>query len=80
MNIDERLERLTERHEALTLNVELLTRDIGDLKKTVDRLVEAGERTDKRLNLLYDITLHIGADFAERLRRLEEGDGKEGEK
>jgi hypothetical protein len=32
MNIDERLEKLTERHEALTMNLELLTRDVQDLK------------------------------------------------
>jgi hypothetical protein len=32
MNIDERLEKLTERHEALTLSLELLTSDVQDLK------------------------------------------------
>lgn len=32
MSIDERLERLTERHEALTMNLELLHRDVQDLK------------------------------------------------
>jgi hypothetical protein len=34
MNIDERLEKLTERHEALTLSLERLTRDVQDLKTT----------------------------------------------
>jgi hypothetical protein len=34
MNIDERLERLTGRHEALTLSLEPLTRDVQDLKAT----------------------------------------------
>jgi len=65
MSIDERLERLTERHEALTLTVE-------SLSHTVHELVDEARRIDKRLNLLYEITLHIGADFAERLRKLEE--------
>ena len=32
MTIDERLEKLTERHEALTMNLELLHRDVQDLK------------------------------------------------
>jgi hypothetical protein len=32
MNIDERLEKLTERHEALTLSLELLTSGVQDLK------------------------------------------------
>jgi hypothetical protein len=31
MNIDERLEKLTERHEALTLSLELLTHEVRDL-------------------------------------------------
>lgn len=33
MDIDERLERLTQRHEALTQSVELLTKDISELTK-----------------------------------------------
>ena len=32
MTIDERLEKLTERHEALTMNLELLRRDVQDLR------------------------------------------------
>jgi hypothetical protein len=32
MSIDERLEKLTERHEAMTMNLELLHRDVQDLK------------------------------------------------
>ncbi len=31
MTIDERLERLTERHEALTQSIELLTLDVREL-------------------------------------------------
>ncbi len=34
MTIDERLEKLVERHEALTMNLELLHRDIQDLEIT----------------------------------------------
>lgn len=33
MSIDERLEKLTERHEALALSLELLTRDVQALVK-----------------------------------------------
>jgi len=68
MTIDERLERLTERHEALTQHVEALT-------QTVDLLTQAEQRSDKRVNRLYEVTLRIGPDFAERLRKLEERDG-----
>jgi hypothetical protein len=35
MNIDERLEKLTERHEALTLSLELLSHEVRDLKTAV---------------------------------------------
>ena len=36
MNIDERLERLTERHEALTQSLELLTHDVSQLRAAID--------------------------------------------
>lgn len=48
MNIDERLTRLTERHEALTGHVEILTADLGQLKERIDNLtanVETQRRT-----------------------------------
>jgi archaellum component FlaC len=37
MTIDERLERLVERHEALTESVEMLTRDVDTLRKTAEQ-------------------------------------------
>ena len=37
MNIDERLEKLAERHEALAQTVEILTRDIQDLKSIAEQ-------------------------------------------
>ncbi len=37
MSIEERLERLVERHEALTMNLELLSREIQDLKEAAER-------------------------------------------
>ena len=64
MTVDERLERLTERHEALTQTVESLAHTVHELANSVGRL-------DGRVKLLFEITLRIGADFAERLRRLE---------
>jgi len=44
MNIDERLELLTERHEALTQTVELLTRDLSDMKVLVNDVAEGTAR------------------------------------
>jgi len=36
MNIDERLERLTGRHEAPTQIIELLTHDVSELRAAID--------------------------------------------
>ena len=57
MDIDERLERLTQRHEALTQTVELLTRDLPDMKVLVNhiaggtaRLLHVAEIHEKRIS------------------------------
>lgn len=63
MTIDERLERLTERHEALTMNLELLTRDVQDLRAAIEKNTEHIGR------LVRVAELHH-----ERLTRLEGGD------
>jgi archaellum component FlaC len=44
MDIDERLERLTHRHEALTQTVELLTKDLSDMKGLVNDIAEGTAR------------------------------------
>ena len=56
MTIDERLEKLTERHEALTVNLELLHRDVQDLKavaqqdgENIRALARIAEIHEKRL-------------------------------
>lgn len=62
MTIDERLERLTERHEALTQTVEMLTRDIAEL-----RVVAAQDGENIRA------LARIAELHHERLERLEGG-------
>jgi len=42
MNIDERLERLTERHEALTQSVEIHDREIGEIRTQLRRAIRLG--------------------------------------
>jgi hypothetical protein len=56
MTIDERLEKLTGRHEALTMNLELLHRDVQDLKtvaqqdgENIRALARIAEIHEKRL-------------------------------
>ena len=59
--IDERLERLTERHEALTQTVELLTKDLSDMKVLVNDIAEGTARL-----------LHVAEIHEKRISRLED--------
>jgi archaellum component FlaC len=61
MDIDERLERLAQRHDALTQTVELLTKDLSDMKVLVNdiaegtaRLLHVAEIREKRISRLED--------------------------
>jgi archaellum component FlaC len=61
MDIDERLERLTQRHEALTQTVELLTKDLSDMKVLVSDIAEGAARL-----------LHVAEIHEKRIGRLED--------
>ena len=61
MDIDERLERLTQRHEALTQTVELLTKDLSDRKVLVNEIAEGTARL-----------LHVAEIHEKRISRLED--------
>ena len=61
MDIDERLERLTQRHEALTQTVELLTKDLSDMKVLVNDIAEGTARL-----------LHVAEIHERRINRLED--------
>ena len=61
MDIDERLERLTQRHEALTETVELLTKDLSDIKVLVNDIAEGTARL-----------LHVAEIHEKRISRLED--------
>jgi len=60
MDIDERLERLTQRHEALTQTVGLLTKDLSDMKVLVNDIAEGTARL-----------LHVAEIHEKRISRLE---------
>ena len=62
MTIDERLDRLVERHETLSQSVELLTKDVRDLGKYVGEIAEGAARL-----------LHIAEIHENRITRLEGG-------
>ena len=63
MTIDERLERLTERHEALTQAVEILARTTHEHSQQITEIMEAAARL-----------LHIAQIHEQRLTRLEGGE------
>ncbi|HET9742660.1 MAG TPA: hypothetical protein VFQ00_07920 [Terriglobales bacterium] len=63
MNIDERLEKLTERHEALSQTVEILSRDIVNMQGFIKDIAESTARL-----------LHIAQIREHRISKLEGGD------
>jgi archaellum component FlaC len=63
MTIDERLEKLTERHEALTQTVELIARE---LRETGDFMRDIAESTAR--------LLHIAQIHEHRITKLEDKD------
>jgi len=62
MTIDERLERLAERHEALTQSVEILARTTQEHSQQITDITEAAARL-----------LHIAQIHEQRITRLEGG-------
>jgi chromosome segregation ATPase len=74
MNIDERLTRLTERHEALTGHVEILTADLGQLKERIDDLtanVEKQRRNMDDLMVGFSTLAELARSHENRIERLE---------
>jgi len=77
-NVDERIQRLVERHEALAQSLELLTADVQSLAGTVQKHDVYLERNDQYLNTLMEATsqlLQVAKIHEQRLTRLE---GQEG--
>jgi len=64
MTIDERLEKLTERHEALTQTVELIA---ADNRQTAERMGKLVDRIDRLAGVAADIV----RSHEERINKLE---------
>ena len=59
MTIDERLERLTGRHEALTQSLELLTSDVRSMQQDMHNLQKyVGEIAEGTARLLHIAQIH----------------------
>lgn len=52
MTFDERIDRLTERHEALTQTVEMIQHEIRDLKEAAQALLRIAEAHETRITRL----------------------------
>jgi archaellum component FlaC len=52
MTIDERLDRLTERHEALAQSLEILTHDVRETRLTAEALVAAVQADAENIRAL----------------------------
>ena len=77
MDIDQRLDRLTDRHEALTQSVELLVAEGREVGKRLDavgkRLDGVGKRVDK-LAASVDSLVNVIREHERRIHRLEGGE------
>jgi len=69
MTFEERINRLTERHEALAQSVEMLHRDLLDLKATVSSLTEAVEKDGENIRRLAGIA-EVTLDSLKRLESI----------
>jgi hypothetical protein len=84
MTIDERLDRLVGRHEALSQSVELLTRDVRELGQSVGELRqgfrELGQHVGDLAKYVGEIAegtarlLHVAQIHEQRTTRLEGGE------
>ncbi|MBV8673713.1 MAG: hypothetical protein JOZ33_09795 [Acidobacteriaceae bacterium] len=76
MTIDERLEKLAERHEALTQTVELMQRHheerFARLETEMDALTKSQAKTERWIRRLGSIFLNYTTDHEARLVKLEE--------
>jgi archaellum component FlaC len=71
MTIDERLERLTERHEALTQSMELMHHDVAEMqKREAERDAKFEERFSRLLGIVETLA-DMARNHEHRIERLE---------
>jgi hypothetical protein len=72
MTLDERLERLTERHEALTQSVELMVAENRQAAENLAAMAAENKQRDKRLGEIMEgiaSLLHVAEIHEQRLDR-----------
>jgi len=65
--VDEQLDRLTERHEALTMSMEPLHRDVQDLRAVVNQIAIASQQDGENIRAL----ARVAENHERRLTHLE---------
>ena len=70
MTIDERIERLTERHEALAQSVELLTHQMRNLEVKTEIMLDSQEVTHRELRTFGALLGEFSGRVAATLERL----------
>ena len=70
MNIDERIEKLTERHEALAMSLELFGRDLELMAERSDRVFERLTSATVAVNEKCVVALCAGQRLAEFVERV----------
>jgi methyl-accepting chemotaxis protein len=70
MDVDQRLERLVERHEALAQSVEMLKDSIQEQSRNIDKVLAAAERDGENIRAL----ARIAEIHEQRISDLEGGD------
>jgi len=73
-DFNERIAKLVERHEALTVSIELHDHQIEALTSKIDALVQENKRTAREARLFQRFVLNMGLRMDERISKLEEDD------
>jgi ribosomal protein L29 len=75
VTIDERLERLTDRHEALAQSVELLNHSIQEQRRNIDRILTVVEAQTSNIEALFTVVgnlTRVAENHERPLERIEE--------
>jgi hypothetical protein len=73
-DFNERIAKLVERHEALTVSIELHDHQIEALTSKIDGLIQENRRTAREARLFQRFVLNMGLRMDERIAKLEEDD------
>ncbi len=71
MTIEERFDKLTERHEAFTINLELMSRDFKERANRMDAQIDALAGLAQKDGQNIRALAGIAQDHKERIERLE---------